>query len=94
MSAVTQSVEPPVHYWIVSPEGGPFLSRILCDASASDGTRRDGRMSSSWNVVTCRRCTALGDEAAAAITSLPASALIALGAWHEDMAAAPWSDPR
>jgi hypothetical protein len=84
----------PVHYWIVSPEGGPFLSRILCDASASDGDRRDGRMSSSWNVVTCRRCLALGSEAADALMALPAPALIALGAWHEAMGDEPWTDRR
>ncbi|GAA1543648.1 DUF6907 domain-containing protein [Nocardioides humi] len=80
-TAPVTDAEPLVHFWVCTPEGRPFLSRLLCDAAAqrpADGSR----MTSAWVGVTCPGCLAAGPTAVEAIKGLPDVALVALGAWQ------------
>lgn len=66
------------HYVFVTPEGRPFLSRMLCDL-AGDNTDRQ-TASSEWSRVTCPKCRDLGPDLAAELLEMSDAALISLGA--------------
>lgn len=68
----------PMHFVFITPQGRPFLSRMLCDLAAYRAG--SGIAISAWGDVTCPECLALGSDLVTTLLGLPDAALVSLGA--------------